>query len=273
MIYQGLLVKEVVPELREFFTHHYYHHGIRRFYIYDDGSNPPLADSVGSYNVPDSVLSFSYIDPTSIPPGDEREHLQDHIMGKCINDHGSKHHWMALLDPDEYVEMRHAAHPVLLDWLKEKEKNDTVGALAISWLPHNSADLIAIPEDGFRKSYNRCVSDSGNLFWTITHSKSFVRPQFVSSIPNIHMVYFNNENVTRYGEHMDDGFPVTREPVTHEFWALHHYATGSREYFEEKRQKGRSQGPEKYPVDESYWQRYHSGVESYVCDEMVKYEP
>ena len=39
-------------------------------------------------------------------------------MERCVKEPGSKHHWMGLLDPDEFLEMRHALHPTLLGWLK-----------------------------------------------------------------------------------------------------------------------------------------------------------
>ena len=265
--------------MNEFFTHHYYHHGIRRFYIYDDGSSPPLSEhpTLSNWNIPESSLNFSYIEPDSVPDGEEREYLQQHTMERCIREHGSKHHWLALLDPDEFVQMRHAEFPILLDWLRHWEKNSTVGGLAISWLPHTSANHTSIPSGGFRKNYNKCVSNAYNAredFWLITHSKSFVRPQFVDSIPNIHIAGFNTPGMTRIGEQGDDGWPVSREPPTHEYWGLHHYATGSREYFEMKAGKGRSQGEGKWPIDEAYWERYHGwGLHEYTCEEMTKYIP
>ena len=268
-----MLVKEVVPELREFFTHHYYHHGIRRFYLYDDGSNPPLAESLGDYNVPESVLTFTYVDPSSVSPGDERLNLQEFTMERCVKEHGSKHHWMALLDPDEFIEMRHAAYPILIDWLKSHEENDELGGLAVSWLPHNSAGRTSMPEGGFRENFNECVLSGGETFWLITHNKLFVRTNFTLKMGGPHYATFEEENVKLYDEHMSHDFTVAREPPTHEFWALHHYGTGSREYFERKGQKGRTQGPGQWPVDERYWARYHEGVETYECNELVGYVP
>ena len=271
-------MKDVSIELREFFTHHYYHHGIRIFYVYDDGSNPPLSAHPGidNYNVPEEVLNFTYIAPETVPQ-DERARLQDNTMERCIKDHGHKHHWMGLLDPDEYVEMRHSQFPILLDWLRywenDFDRKETVGALAISWLPHNSADLDEIPSTGFRKAYTTCVSSGGPDFWLIQHSKSFVRPQFFGSMPNIHSINFNNDTMIRFGEQQDDATYVTRMPNTHEYWALHHYGTGSRKYFEQKARKGRSQGPGMWPVDETYWNWYHASVTSYTCNEMQRFVP
>ena len=274
----GLLVKDVPLELREFFTHHYYHHGIRKFYVYDDGSNPPLSTHPGidDYNVPEEVLNFTYIVPETVPP-ETRRRLQDHIMDSCVYDHGHKHPWMGLLDPDEFVEMRHKQYPILLDWLRFWEYDfawkDSVGALAISWLPHNSAGLDEIPSTGFRQAYNTCLSHGERDFGAAQHSKSFVRPPFFSNIPNIHSIQFNNETMVRFDEQQEESPEMTRVPNTHEYWALHHYATGSRKYFEQKASKGRRQGPGTFPVDEKYWDRYHANVTSYTCNEMQKFVP
>ncbi len=52
-----MAVKDQDLDLPEFFIHHYHHVGIRRFYIMDDGSDPPLS-SITNYGVPNSVLTF-----------------------------------------------------------------------------------------------------------------------------------------------------------------------------------------------------------------------
>ncbi len=196
--------------------------------------------------------------------------------------------------------MRHPLHPTLLGWLRHWEEKDTVyfldgelktkaevkdkgrmlkiGGLGISWLPHNSANLSEIPAGGFRKNYNECVAGkpvakySRGDFWMITHSKSFVIPQAVKYIQNIHVPVFKDDWF-RFSERGDFDFPATIVPPTTEYWALHHYATGSRKYFEAKQSKGRSQGPGMWPVDEAYWNRYHEKVTTYTCNEMLKYDP
>ena len=298
-----MLVKEVPEELREFLTHHYYHHGIRRFYLYDDGSKPPLSSLPiqSTYNVPPSVLNFTYIEPESVAAAD-RKRLQPNTMERCIKEHGEQHHWFGLLDPDEFLEMRHPLHPTLLGWLRHWEEKGSmfvrgggdedksqslkkpkgrtlkIGGLGISWLPHNSANLVEIPSGGFRKNYNECVAGapvanvSRGDFWQITHTKSFVRPQAVKYIQNIHLPMFK-DGWDRFSEHGDFEFTASLSPPTTEYWALHHYATGSRKYFEVKQSKGRSQGPGMWPVDETYWDRYHKQVTTYTCDEMIKYDP
>ena len=224
-------------------------------------------------------------------------------MESCIKVHGRRHRWLRLLDPDEFIEMRHPLYPTLLGWLRYWEERGNVwvdddqvrsktqgkvrggkgkmmkvGGLGISWLPHNSAHLVDIPSGGFRKNYNECVAggpaanNTHSDYWMITHTKSFVRPEAVKYIQNIHLLKFK-EGWTRFSGQGDFDFPTSLVPPTHEYWALHHYATGSRKYLEAKQSKGRSQGPGIWPVDESYWNCYHVNVTTYTCDEMTKYDP
>ena len=275
-----MLVKDMPTELNEFFTHHYFHHGIRRFYVYDDGSDEPLADhnnATHGYSIPSNATTFSYIFPTDVAPED-REHLQDRTMERCLREHGKKHTWMGLLDADEYLEMRSNEFPTLAGWLHHWEKKSSVGGVAVSWLPHSSDGKKHIQSAGFRHSFTECLTDhfkQDNGFWLITHSKSFIRTGTPVTIPNIHSAWYEDDFV-RVDEHGDDdkGMRVSIEPPTYEFWALHHYATGSREYFEGKASRGRSQGEGKWPVNEGYWNRYHNKkLTGYKCDEMTKYIP
>ena len=111
-----MLVKNMPIELNEFLTHYYFHHGIRRFYIYDDGSHPPLSshnNSTHGYSIPRSATTFEYLFPRSID-AEARPRLQEETMERCIQDHGRKHTWLALLDSDEFVEMRSPEFPHLI---------------------------------------------------------------------------------------------------------------------------------------------------------------
>lgn len=56
-----MAVKDQPMDLPEFFTHYYFHLGIRRFYIFDDGSEPPL--STASYPIPSSAITWVYFQP------------------------------------------------------------------------------------------------------------------------------------------------------------------------------------------------------------------
>ena len=157
--------------------------------------------------MPPSVLNFTYIEPESVSSAD-RKRLQRRTIERCIGEHGQQHHWLGLLDPDEFLKMRHPLHPTLLGWLRHWEEKDSVlvrgggaedksqaltkekgrmlkvGGLGISWLPHNSANLVEIPvSGGFRRNYNECaagapVANQSRVdFWMISRTKSFVRAE------------------------------------------------------------------------------------------------
>ena len=70
---------------------------------------------------------------------------------------GDKHTWMGFLDPDEFLEM--TGNETLSGFLHDWARNDTVGAIGVSWLVHSSAGLLTRPAEGPRKSFNRCIVD------------------------------------------------------------------------------------------------------------------
>ena len=60
-----IAVKNQHLDLLEWFPHYYYHHGIRRFYVMDDGSQPPIS-ILPDYGIPRSAITFTYIPRTPI---------------------------------------------------------------------------------------------------------------------------------------------------------------------------------------------------------------
>ena len=228
----------------EFFTHHYYHHGVRRFYVYDDGSQPPLSAKpfISSWGIPDSAINFTYISDDTIV---DRGNLQVDMYTDCTRRARNRHKWVAWLDPDEFLEMRGENPPTLKNFLQGWEKNETVGALGVHWLAHNSDGHLEIQARDIRKSYTMCV-DSTPLETdqepnacpkpANKHVKTFVRTDRFKEIENIHWAKTTDDTI-EVNEHGDLIWTWCHEPVTHDIWALHHYITKSREDFEIK--KGR----------------------------------
>lgn len=65
-----LYVKNQAQDLPEFFQHHYYEMGIRRFYVMDDGSDPPMSTYMGKFGVPEEAVDFIHIEMmSSVPQG------------------------------------------------------------------------------------------------------------------------------------------------------------------------------------------------------------
>ena len=157
-----MAVKDQGPLLAEFLTHHFHHHGIRRFYIHDDGSDPPL--STLTYPIPSTHLTFIRHPPTPASSAtfprskskkrdsdkddddaETRPNIQESYYTNCIDRFGHKHTWMGFLDTDEFVEMVSREY-TLLSWLKSWEGNGTVGALAVEWIVHTSAGYVERPQ-------------------------------------------------------------------------------------------------------------------------------
>lgn len=115
-------VKDQSLDLQEFFTHHYHHMGIRRFYVMDDGSDPPLSSF--EYPIPREALTFTWQDPAS-----RSETMQIRFYIWCLERYSDKHPWMAFIDADEFLDT--PGPESLTQILETFEKNETVGALGI----------------------------------------------------------------------------------------------------------------------------------------------
>lgn len=119
-------VKEQSRDMNELFTHHYYRHNITRFYIMDDGSNPPLS-SLDYHQYPSitrSALTFTYQNRTTRVP-----HMQLMFYNWCLERYGYRHKWMAFLDADEYIKTP-GIEP-FREIPESFDRNETVGVLGI----------------------------------------------------------------------------------------------------------------------------------------------
>ena len=230
-----MVIKNQSIDMPEFFIHHYHHHGIRRFYIYDDGSIPPLEEHpyIEGYGIPKEAITFVYVKPEDVK---DRKQFQVDTYTDCVNRFGNRHKWVAFLDPDEFLEMRGPNAPTLINWLKEWEKNETVGALGVQWLGHNSGGHLAKQPGSIRKAYTTCIENEEGK--PNRHVKTFVRPDLFDHIENIHWAVTKADTI-EVGEHGDHVQSFNRYPISHDIWALHHYATKSREDYELKKSRHR----------------------------------
>lgn len=65
-----LFAKNQAADMVEWFQHHYYEMGIRRFYVMDDGSDPPLSTYMDDYGIPPEAVDFiHYPKSTDVPQG------------------------------------------------------------------------------------------------------------------------------------------------------------------------------------------------------------
>ncbi|KAK7970351.1 hypothetical protein PG996_001218 [Apiospora saccharicola] len=105
-----LAVRDQGPDLPEFLQHHYYNIGVRRFYLMDDGSRPPLSTlgADGANGVPAEALTFVYYDESA------RVHdMQHKVYNDCVHVWGANHTWMAFIDADEFLDVLGSSPPPL----------------------------------------------------------------------------------------------------------------------------------------------------------------
>ncbi|TVY81717.1 hypothetical protein LSUE1_G008863 [Lachnellula suecica] len=263
-----IAVKDQADDLREFFIHHYNHIGIRRFYVMDDNSDPPLSETK-DYGIPNEFITFDYQEKYH-RWGGHREQMQ--IMRRCFRIWGDKHTWMAFIDVDEFIEMT-AGNETLQDMLHEFEAHDDIGALAINWRMHTSSGHKTRP-DSTRKAFIDCIwdgedNDAGND--DNAHVKSIVRMTFAQDPMGPHTWYLTHGNT--YGEHYDQepkGLNAWRNPITRDRIALHHYAIKSREEYEAKMLRGNAMDD---PKGEAFWNKLEHELPLVPCPEMAKYDP
>ncbi|KAG0651560.1 hypothetical protein D0Z07_1855 [Hyphodiscus hymeniophilus] len=260
-----MAVRNQARDLREFLVHHYYHIGIRRFYIMDDNSEPPL-DTFEYPGVPQSVITIVRQDPAS-RVGGHSEQLA--IYARCMASYGHLHTWMAFLDADEYLEM--TSNDTLRDILEEFEEDASVGALAVNWRMHSSSGVLKRPQSA-RKSFVDCITDETDDYGRPSdnqHVKVIVRTSYAQSPLGPHMWRLNQGHVV--GEHGDIiASEAWRNPITRDRIALHHYAVKSREEYEEKMFRGNAMDD---PKGESFWDVIEKVYPHVKCPEMAKYDP
>lgn len=262
-----LAVKDQYPDMAEWLVHHYAHLGIRRFYIMDDGSSPPLA-----------TLDYSkFIDPRALThryylPETRSKYQQLTTYDECQRLFGHKHKWLAYLDADEFLEVK-APH-TLLSLLEPLENNATVGALAVNWVMHGWGNKETRPVEGVRKGFTSCMTDppkdlgfdkgTGNQhIKVIVKTDSFLSP----SSPHRMNLIEGKETVGENGDLVDRY--AWRVPVTYSKIALHHYAIKSREEYARKIDRGNGMGDPK-GWD---WFKEMATKPAKECLEMTVFEP
>ena len=260
-----LAVKDQSRDLPEFLVHHYYHHGIRRFYIMDDRSHPPLS-TFSDYGIPRSAITFKY---NEIPV--DVQWMQYAIYNECAKLYGSRHRWLAFIDADEFFETK--SNESLRSILKEFDHLDSVGALGVNWRIHTSSGLLTRPASA-RKSFTTCIGDdidkiTASPFKDNKLIKSIVKSSFYSSPINPHKFNLKggSQTVGEHGDIIEDG--AVRVPITRDRIALHHYAIKSREEFQETMKRSNAMGQAK---GWDYWDHLE-GVPQQECKEMSRYKP
>jgi hypothetical protein len=222
-------VKDQSEDLKEWFTHHYHHLGIRRFYMMDDRSSPAL-ENFEDYPIPRSAISFRYFTPET-----RTVSMQYHLYDECHARFGTRHRWIGFLDADEYLEIVDKPGTSMADFLRNYEG---YGALGVQWIIHNSNGLLEKPAASVREAYTSCIHDGAEGSASDNkHIKSFVQTKYYVKTESPHNFFLNSSMYT-VGENKDRVTYAFREPITRQKVALHHYFCKSKAEYELKMARG-----------------------------------
>ncbi|KAK8088724.1 hypothetical protein PG997_003685 [Apiospora hydei] len=298
-----LAVRDQAPDLPEFLQHHFYNIGVRRFYIMDDGSRPPLASlgRDGAYGVPDEALTFVYYDESA------RVHdMQHKVYNDCVHVWGQNHTWMAFIDADEFLDVL-GASPPLPPTLPAKSSTSLLSALwpfsSSSPSSSKASDISTSSKNGTTTRETGAVGDQEETLDSILreleplphvgalginwqmqtsngrltraasgsdnkHIKSIVRVRDYDRPLNPHKFALKQDRVT-VGEHNDTVAHVAfRQPITRDRLSLHHYAVKSRQEYEEKILRSNAMSA---PKGEGFWNHVEHDLPHVECNDMLRW--
>ncbi|KAI1854837.1 hypothetical protein JX266_000955 [Neoarthrinium moseri] len=258
-----MAVRNQGPDLPEFLQHHYYRMGIKRIYILDDGSTPPMSEFVDTFGVPKSAVTFVYYNETQRVGS-----MQYHMYNECAGVHGTNHTWLAFIDTDEFFDT--PGGESIETVLRQLELRDEVGGLGVNWQMHTSNGHLTRPES-VREAYTQCIYDDAEHNGEASdnkHVKSIVRVRDYAGPINPHMFNLAPGKITVGEDGVDIAHWAFRQPISRNRLSLHHYAVKSREDYLQKMNRSNAMDQ---PKGWEFWNHVEHELPHVLCDDMLRW--
>jgi hypothetical protein len=214
----GCIIKDENKYLEEWINYHL-KAGVEHFYIYDNGSAIPIADTIRNLNL-EAYTTVKVI---------KGKAKQVKAYSKCLKAFGNTSQWIAFIDTDEFIVAKatNGNIPALL------KKYETFGGLGINWQIFGSSGHVKKTNLPQLQSFILRAKDD---FHINKHVKSVVQPAYVKSVNNAHSFHYIKDKycVNENFEPIDHSF----SPVSVNKVQLNHYFCRSFEEFEEKIKRG-----------------------------------
>ncbi|KAA0991977.1 glycosyltransferase family 2 protein [Dyadobacter aurulentus] len=221
--------------------------GVTHFFIYDNGSKKPIAETIDSLGLADIVTV------TEIPGRNKHVKAYQH----CLDHFGNSSRWIGFIDTDEFIVPKTGD----ADFTRQLKGYEPYGGLGLSWLIFGSNGHKTRPLGGQLESFTK---RSDIDFLANKHIKSVVQPRYVQSAFKSHCFKYKpgyfcvNEHLIK----IEDSFA---EPSI-DTVQLNHYYCRSLEEYQEKIKRGISDTKRERKLDEFY---YHDGESNRVEDRTI----
>lgn len=230
--------------IREWVCFHYVV-GFRKFYIFLHDCSDNSEDILKELSLYFDISFFS------IPNNVDRPQLVAYQY--CYKNFGDLHDWMAFLDGDEFLFSPNCIN--ISNQLTYFLKNNQVGAIGAYWVCFGSSGHLKEPKslitDSYRWRSNYCF-DENKHFKSIVKggdSVSFSTTQNSHYFITSRKTYDTQMRVLNYGK--------SEHSPSYEKLRINHYATQSREFYENfKMKSGAADGSNKLIRSEDWWLKY-----------------
>lgn len=212
------IVKDEGPYIKEWVLYHAML-GVEHFFIYDNGSTPPVRESLGS------LADMPHITILAAP----NKAMQLPSYNHCLTEFGNGFTWIAFIDADEFICLSTGddLRPLLAEY-------EPFAGLALSWRTFASNGHETRPDGPVLEQYTRYIKEDA------VHIKSIVQPRKTAGCRNPHAFgYLGGEQcVNETFAPIPDGAPFWLP--SHERAWINHYYYKSRADFAAKLARSRN---------------------------------
>jgi hypothetical protein len=212
------IVKNENEYLEEWLSYHL-KVGVQHFFVYDNGSMPPVQQTINTLGLSNnvSVISFS------------GKSKQNDAYQHCLRNFGFLSRWIAFIDVDEFVVPKSKS----ADLVELLKKFEPFGGLGINWLLFGSSGHLKKTKE---PQIERFVLRARHDFSVNRHIKSIVQPKYVRRLRDPHSFKYvmGKYCVNEKFERIDGSFA----DVSVDTIQINHYFCRSLEEFTEKIARG-----------------------------------
>lgn len=240
------IVKDENDYLEEWINYHRLI-GVEHFYIYDNGSQVPVKDTIEQLGFGPFITVIDF-------PG-KNQHVK--AYAHCLRHYGESSRWIAFIDIDEFIVPNTPGHS-LPEFLIDYEE---YGGLGVNWLIFGSNGHQHKPAYAQLESFTR-RSETG--FHPNKHIKSIVQPKFVKSAFKSHCFQYipGKHCVNEHFLPIADSFSENSTSKIQ----LNHYYCRSFEEYQAKIKRGISDTKRKRKIEEFH---YHDAESNKVEDTLI----